>query len=153
MKRKEKKVNEPAIDSTELILAMNQLEKESGIQKEYLVRVKGIMNKDDLDKLENGVMVNGKLTLPAIVSIESIDRANISTLVRIVITQGMNHQVKEMFKTIGYEVKRLTRVRFGCVEINDLSEGAIRRLDIHEVKTLIELSKASKILRRDTYHK
>ena len=125
----------------------------SGIQKEYLVRVKGIMNKDDLDKLENGVMVNGKLTLPAIVSIESIDRANSSTLVRIVITQGMNHQVKEMFKTIGYEVKRLTRVRFGCVEINDLSEGAIRRLDIHEVKTLIELSKASKILRRDTYHR
>ena len=65
----------------------------------------------------------------------------------------MNHQVKEMFKTIGYEVKRLTRVRFGCVEINDLSEGAIRRLDIHEVKTLIELSKASKILRRDTYRR
>lgn len=37
MKRKEKKVNEPAIDSTELILAMNQLEKESGIQKEYML--------------------------------------------------------------------------------------------------------------------
>ena len=37
MKRKEKKGNEQAINSTELILAMEELEKESGIQKEYLL--------------------------------------------------------------------------------------------------------------------
>lgn len=125
----------------------------SGIQKEYLVRVKGILNNGDLVKLENGVMVNGKITLPAIVSIESIDRTNATTLVRMVITQGMNHQVKEMFKAIGYEVKRLTRVRFGCVEIDDLSEGETRRLTIHEVKTLREASKQSKILRRENMGK
>ncbi len=121
---------------------------QSGVQKEYLARVKGIVNASALNRLENGVMINGKMTLPAIVSLASIDRENSSSLVRITITQGMNHQVKEMFKAVGYEVKKLTRVRFGNIKIDDLSEGEIRRLTIHEVKTLIELSKQSKILRR-----
>lgn len=121
---------------------------QSGVQKEYLARVKGIVNVSALNRLENGVMINGKMTLPAIVSLASIDRENSSSLVRITITQGMNHQVKEMFKAVGYEVKKLTRVRFGNIKIDDLSEGEIRRLTIHEVKTLIELSKQSKILRR-----
>lgn len=122
----------------------------SGIQKEYLVRVKGIVSTDAMNRLENGVMVNKKMTLPSLVSLESIDRDNASSLVRITLTQGMNHQVKEMFKAVGYEVKRLTRVRFGCIKIDDLSEGSTRRLTIHEVKTLIELSKQSKILRKET---
>lgn len=128
---------------------MNQMVgPKSGIQKEYLVRVRGIVNRGDLTKLENGVMINGKLTLPSIVAMDSIDRSSDSSLVRITITQGMNHQVKEMFKAIGYEVKHLTRVRFGSIMIDDLSEGMIRRLKIHEVKTLIELSKKPKILRK-----
>ena len=121
---------------------------QSGVQKEYLARVKGIVNASALNRLENGVMINGKMTLPAIVSLASIDRENSSSLVRITITQGMNHQVKEMFKAVGYEVKKLTRVRFGNIKIDDLSEGEIRRLTIHEVKTLIELSKQPKLLRR-----
>ncbi len=120
----------------------------SGIQKEYLVRVRGIVNRGDLTKLENGVMINGKLTLPALVEMDSIDRSNDSSLIRITITQGMNHQVKEMFKAIGYEVKHLTRVRFGSIKIDDLSEKSVRRLKIHEVKTLIELSKKPKVLHK-----
>ncbi len=128
---------------------MNQMVgPKSGVQKEYLVRVKGIINSSAINRLENGVMINGKMTLPSIVSIESIDRENNSSLVRVTITQGMNHQVKEMFKAIGYEVKRLTRVRFGCVKIDDLAEGELRRLTVHEVKTLLELSKQSKVLRK-----
>lgn len=128
---------------------MNQMVgPKSGVQKEYLARIKGIINTSALNRLENGVMINGKMTLPAIVSLASIDRENSSSLVRITITQGMNHQVKEMFKAVGYEVKKLTRVRFGNIKIDDLSEGEIRRMTIHEVKTLIELSKQPKLLRR-----
>lgn len=128
---------------------MNQMVgPKSGVQKEYLARIKGIINTSALNRLENGVMINGKMTLPAIVSLASIDRENSSSLVRITITQGMNHQVKEMFKAVGYEVKKLTRVRFGNIKIDDLSEGEIRRMTVHEVKTLIELSKQPKLLRR-----
>lgn len=121
----------------------------SGIQKEYLVRVKGIVTSADLTKLEKGVKLNGRMTLPALAEIESLDRKNNSSLVRITITEGLYHQVKEMFNAIGHEVKRLTRVRFGNIKIDDLKEGEVRSLTIHEVKTLYELAKASKVLKKE----
>lgn len=121
----------------------------SGIQKEYLVRIKGVITQEELTKLEKGVKINGKLTLPSIVLLESIDRKNNSSLVRITITEGMYHQVKEMFNVIGHEVKKLTRVRFGNIRIDDLREGEVRSLTIHEVKTLYELAKGSKILKKE----
>ena len=131
---------------------MNQMVgPQSGIQKEYLVRVKGIVTKQELEKLESGIIINGKRTLPAIVYIESIDRKNNSSLVRITITEGMNHQIKNMFSEIGHDVKKLTRVRFGNIRIDDLHEGEVRRLTPHEVKVLYELSKSSKILKKDNF--
>lgn len=121
----------------------------SGIQKEYLARVKGIVTANELTKLEKGVNIRGEITLPAIASIESIDRKNGSSLVRLTITQGRYHQVKEMFSAIGYEVKKLTRIRFGNITINDLKEGDVRFLTVHEVKTLYDLAKKSKILKKN----
>ena len=122
---------------------------QSGIQKEYLVRIKGIITQEEIQKLEKGIVINGHQTLPALVDIDSVDRKNNSCLVRITITEGINHQVKEMFASIGHEVKKLTRVRFGNIRIDDLHEGEVRRLTPHEVKVLFELSKASKILKRE----
>lgn len=124
---------------------------QSGIQKEYLVRIKGIITKQEIEKLEKGIILNGKKTLPAIVYLESIDRKNNSCLVRITITEGVNHQIKDMFSSIGHDVKKLTRVRFGNIRIDDLHEGEIRKLTPHEIKVLYELSKASKILKKDNF--
>lgn len=126
---------------------MNQLVgPKSGIEKEYLARVKGIIKLNSIKKLTTGIMINNKLTLPAIVNIESIDQQNNSSLVRIIITEGNYHQVKEMFNAVGHEVKKLTRVRFGNIVINQLKEGEIRSLTIHEIKTLYALSKQKKNL-------
>ena len=124
---------------------------QSGIQKEYLVRIKGIITQQEIEKLEKGIILNGKKTLPAIIYIDSIDRKNNSCLIRITITEGMNHLVKEMFSAVGHEVKRLTRVRFGNIRIDDLHEGEVRRLTPHEIKILFELSKAPKILKKDNF--
>lgn len=125
----------------------------SGIQKEYLVRVKGIISSEEVIQLQKGVMINNKKTLPAIVVIDSVDRKNNSSLVRITITEGMYHQVKEMFKSVNHEVKHLTRVRFGCIRIDNLHEGEIRKLSIHEIKTLYELSKADKVIKKVSFNK
>ncbi len=119
----------------------------SGIEKEYLARVDGIVKMNAIKKLTTGVMIDNKLTLPAIVNIESIDQQNRSSLIRITITEGNYHQVKEMFKAVGHEVKKLTRVRFGNIVINQLKEGEVRPLTIHEVKTLYALSKQNKNLK------
>lgn len=116
----------------------------SGIEKEYLARVKGIFTFTDVKKLSEGIIINGKKTLPANVLIESLDRDHGSSLIRITITEGNYHQVKEMFKAIDHEVKKLTRVRFGHLTINNLKEGEIKALSIHDVKTLYALAKRSK---------
>ena len=42
-----------------------------------------------------------------------------------------------MVEAIGHKAKRLTRIRFGCISIDGLTEGEIRELSIHEVKTLL----------------
>lgn len=117
---------------------------QSNIDKEYLVRVKGIIKKEGLSKLRNGIDIDGHITRKAKAYLESIDQKNGSSLVGLIIREGKYHQVKRMFEAIGYPVKRLTRIRFGNIEINKLKGGNVRELKIHEVKTLIALSKSQK---------
>ena len=70
-----------------------------------------------------------------------IDKKNKSSLVSITLVEGNYHQVKNMFLALGYNVKKLTRVKFGEVEIGNLSPGEIRELKPHEIKRLVVLSK------------
>lgn len=107
-------------------------------EKEYLVRVNGIITKNDIKKLCDGVVIDGGYkTRKCKAFIESVDRKNNSSLISITIQEGKNHQIKNMVKAIGFPAKRLTRVRFGCISIEGLTEGEVRELTIHEVKTLI----------------
>ena len=119
----------------------------SGVEKEYLARVKGIITKEELEVFYKGMRVNGVKLLPCRYNIESIDAKNESSLVRVITTEGKYHQIKEMFKTIGHEVKRLKRVRFGSVTLDGLKEGMVRPLTIHEIKTMHYLSKENKNIR------
>ncbi len=119
----------------------------SGIQKEYLVRVEGVIKKEELIPFEKGLTIKGQKYLPALTLIESVDYKNKSSLVRIIITEGKYHQVKEMFAAINHPVKRMNRIRFGNITIEGLKEGEIRSLTPHEVKVLIELSKHDKVLK------
>ena len=86
-------------------------------------------------------MINGKKTMKCDARIIDVDRKNGSTLVSITLVEGNYHQVKNMFLAIGYNVKKLTRIKFGEVEIGNLSPGEVRELKPHEIKRLVVLSK------------
>lgn len=116
----------------------------SNTEKEYLVRVKGIVSKDDINKLQRGVNIGGYTTRPCLAYIKDIDKKNQSTLVGLIISEGKYHQVKRMIEAIGYIPVRLTRIRFGCIELNNLAEGEVREMTIHELKTLVAQSKEKK---------
>lgn len=118
----------------------NLIGPKSNVEKEYLVRVSGIINREDLKKISSGVEIDGYKTRLCITKLESIDRKNNSSLARIIIKEGRYHQVKKMFAAVGYPVKRLTRVRFGNLTLDDLQEGMVRELSIHEIKQLYVLS-------------
>ncbi|MGA0886211.1 MAG: pseudouridine synthase, partial [Ilumatobacteraceae bacterium] len=86
-----------------------------------------------LRELREGVELDDGLTAPAKVSQPE------PGVVRIVIHEGRNRQVRRMFDSVGHPVERLVRIRIGPIRDNKLSPGQWRVLDTTEV---IELSKA-----------
>ncbi len=113
-------------------------------EKEYLVRVEGIVTKEEVKKLSEGVKIDNYTTRKCQAFIDSVDGKNKSSLLRLVLQEGKYHQVKRMVEAIGHPAKNLTRVRFGCVKLEDLSEGTVRELSISEIRSLLNDSKKEK---------
>lgn len=119
---------------------MNRLLNSSNnVEKEYLARVNGHLGLDVVAKLKKGILLDGILTKPAEVLIEGYDKRYNTTLVRVTITEGRNRQVRRMFEEVGFEVKKLRRVRFACISCDGMSKGEYRTLKPHEIKTLYSL--------------
>lgn len=108
----------------------------NNIDKVYLAKVKGIITGSDITKLKNGVMIDGFKTQKARVKLKSYDRKTKTSLVELTIHEGHNHQVKKMFESIGYDVIKLTRLRFAGLSVKDLKSGEYRLLTPKEVKQL-----------------
>lgn len=106
------------------------------VEKTYIAKVEGLVMKQDLEKLCNGVMIDGKKTSKAKARIKKMDKKTNHTLVELVIHEGRNHQVKKMFEAIGYNVLKLKREKFSFLNTNGLKSGEYRQLSIKEVKKL-----------------
>jgi len=104
----------------------------SGIAKEYLVRVEGDPSPGALRRLREGVELDDGVTAAAQVSRVS------EGLLRIVIHEGRNRQVRRMCAAVGHEVTRLVRTRIGPLQDATLSPGAYRQLSVSEVRRLME---------------
>ena len=109
------------------------------IDKVYLAKIKGIINGSDIYKLKKGVKIDNRLTSPARVKLKSFNKANNTSLVEVTIHEGRNHQVKKMFQSLGYDVVKLSRIRFSFLDVKDLKSGEYRTLTIKEVKKLYSL--------------
>lgn len=109
---------------------------EFDVAKTYLARVEGMISKDAIRRLRSGIPVKDYHTKPALVYVKERDRSTRSSLVEITITEGKNHQVKDMFESLGFPVRNLTRIRFDDLTLEGVSRGLYRPLKIHEVKKL-----------------
>ena len=130
-------------DTTGLLILTNDGEltnflthPKGNIEKVYVAKIKGIINKDDLIKLCKGVVIDGYKTSRAKAKILKIDRKTNSSVVELIIHEGRNHQVKNMFKAIGYEVLKLKRESISFLTLDGLKSGEYRELSIKEVKKL-----------------
>lgn len=107
------------------------------IEKEYLVRVDGIVIKNLIRTLRKGVKIDeGRLAVPKNVSLIELDKTHQSTLLSIIISEGRNKQVRKMIEAIGYRVKKLTRIRYDFLTLKGVERGSYRPLKIHEIKRL-----------------
>lgn len=114
------------------------------IDKVYLVRCKGLITKEALNQLRQGVLINGYKTRKAKAELVSTDKKHQSSQVRLTIQEGKYHQVKEMFQAVGHPVKRLRRERFAFLDVDGLKPGEFRPIKIHEVKQLYALAQFGK---------
>lgn len=106
------------------------------IDKVYLARVKGIATKENLRPLTKGVSIDGKKTKPARYNILKVDVEKNRSVVELTIHEGRNHQVKKMFESVGLLVDKLSRTKFGTLDLTGLRPGESRRLNKKEISQL-----------------
>ncbi len=106
------------------------------VEKTYIAKVKGLVMKQDIEKLCKGIIIDGKRTSKAKAKVKKKDKKANTTLIQLTIYEGRNHQVKKMFEAVGYEVLKLKRERFSFLTTTGLKSGEYRLLSVKEVKTL-----------------
>jgi 23S rRNA pseudouridine2605 synthase len=101
-----------------------------GVAKEYLAEVEGTPGRAVLRTLREGVDLEDGRTAPARVSLVS------PGVLRLVISEGRNRQVRRMCEAVGHPVRRLVRTRIGPVADRRLPPGSWRPLTTGEVRSL-----------------
>ena len=133
-------------DTTGLILLTNDgeltnklIHPKNKVEKVYLAKIKGIITGTDINKMKNGLVIDNQKTSPCRVKLKSYDKKTNTSMVELTIHEGKNHQVKKMFEAVGYDVLKLTRIRFAFLDVKSLKSGEYRILNPKEVKRLYSL--------------
>ncbi len=125
-------------DSEGLILLTNDgdivnevLRAEHAHEKEYVVRVDRAITPDFVEKMAAGVRIGDQTTRPCKVF------ALGPRVFRIVLTQGLNRQIRRMCEAFGYTVESLQRVRIMHIKLGELPLGRWRQLSATEIAPLL----------------
>ena len=109
------------------------LRAENAHDKEYIVTVDQPISERFVERMSKGVPILGTITKPCVVTPES------KFVFRIILTQGLNRQIRRMCEYLGYEVTKLKRSRIMNVELANLKLGQWRNLTIEE---MVDINKA-----------
>lgn len=101
-----------------------------GVEKEYLAMVKGEPRPATVRRLRQGVELEDGVTAPAKVALVE------PNVLRVVIHEGRNRQVRRMLDTVGHPVERLVRIRIGSLTDRTLAPGAWRAVTALELRAL-----------------
>jgi len=114
------------------------------VEREYHVKVLGVPDEHDLDRLSKGIIIDGRRTRPADVKLLDVVEGSGSqhTVLSIVVKEGRNRQVRNMCEAIGHPVDRLKRVRIGPITDDRIRPGEFRELDAKEVAALRRVAKS-----------
>ena len=101
--------------------------------KTYIAKLDKPIEDKDLARLEKGILIDGKKTVPA--KIKKIDE----TEIKVSIYEGKNRQIRKMFENLHYNVKELKRVTIGEFKIGNLKPGEYRKLTEDEIEYIKNL--------------
>ena len=104
--------------------------------KTYLVWLKGIVNKNIINKWRNGVIIDNRKTMPA--DIKLIKMLENKTLLQIILKEGRNRQIRKTAERMGLTVIDLQRIAISNIFLNELKEGEWRELNQNEWMNIIK---------------
>ena len=128
-----------------------------GCRKTYEVKVKGRPEEGDLDRLREGIVLDGRRTAPAVIRPRRVRTTAARRRARgqegdgdnswwvVELGEGRTRQIREMFLRIGHPVQKLRRVAIGPLSDGTLPLGAVRELRDEEVEALRRAAKAVKL--------
>ena len=110
-----------------------------GVEREYAVRVLGLLSDEGRQRLLEGVEIEGQKA--AFLSIVDGGGEGANHWYRVTIAEGRNREVRKLFEAAGHAVSRLIRIRYGSVVLpRGLKRGAWVDLSVEDVKTLREVT-------------
>ena len=114
--------------------ANNIMHPSKHIGKTYRVTVRSSLTDEQVVALSEGVVLDGKMTAPAIVNVLSQEKER--SVFRITIFEGRNRQIRRMCEELGLEVARLRRVAIGPLRLGMLKPGEYRELTAEELRAM-----------------
>ncbi|MEY4785680.1 MAG: hypothetical protein RIR41_3615 [Pseudomonadota bacterium] len=114
------------------VLAKAIIGPESEVDKEYVVTVAGKVTREKVQKLRHGLELDGRKLKPAKVTLQDVQ------VLRFVLNEGRNRQIRRMCELVELEVTDLIRVRIGPLLLGDLPEGKWRHLTAAERDALVK---------------
>ena len=130
-------------DTTGLLLLTNDgelanilMHPKSKVEKTYLAKLEGILSPEDLHKLKKGIVIDNIRCNILRVKVRKRDKVKNTDLVEITIEEGRNHIVKRVFESLNKPVSKLTRIRYGFLELDTLKSKEYRILTNNEVRKL-----------------
>ncbi|WHX79383.1 pseudouridine synthase [Priestia flexa] len=108
------------------------LRSEHGHEKEYVVTVDKVITEQFVLEMESGIEILNTITKPC--KVEKIS----DNVFKIILTQGLNRQIRRMCKALGYRVERLQRIRIMNIHLGNLEAGAWRELSQQELNELLK---------------
>jgi 23S rRNA pseudouridine2605 synthase len=106
------------------------------VPKTYLVKIKGVLEDEDIAKLRTGIRLDRSVTAPA--KVKRLKKTENNSWIEMTIYEGKKRQIRRMLEKVGHPVIRLIRVRINGLEMGSLQPGSYRRIAPAEMKMIEE---------------
>lgn len=114
--------------------ANNIMHPSKHISKTYRVTVRPDITDEQLIRLTEGVVIDGKKTMPATINVLTKEAGRV--VMQMVIREGRNRQIRKMCEAVGLEVARLRRTGVGPIKLGMLKPGTYRELTAEELRAI-----------------
>ena len=108
------------------------------VPKVYIVSINGKFTTEDAEKMINGIEIETDTGDKKVAYAETlpIELKNKSSMIQVVLYQGINRQIRKMFASLGYEVESLKRIQHATLTIEGLKKGQIKPIKPKQIKEL-----------------